>query len=168
MRTFTDTAGRTWTLQLNLGTAKRVRDVLNVDLLQPEQGDPPLLTRLGTDELLLGEVICCLLADQFEARKVTDADIRAGFDGATLLAAQKAFYEEIEDFFRQRGRLDRARAVATQSRMIDAAVKAVDAKLASVDIDQAIAKAMTDASEAKTAGRPSGNSPEASESIPAD
>ena len=31
---------------------------------------------------------------------------RAGFDGATLLAAQKAFYEELVDFFRSRGRAD--------------------------------------------------------------
>ena len=40
---------------------------------------------------------------------------RAGFDGATLLAAQKAFYEELVDFFRSRGRADRARAVETQA-----------------------------------------------------
>ena len=152
MRTFTDTAGRTWTIQLNLGTAKRVRDTLNVDLLQPEQGDPPLLTRIGTDELLLGEVICCLLADQFEARKVTDADIRNSFDGATLLAAQKAFYEEIEDFFRQRGRLDRARMVATQKQVIEAAIKAVDQKLSAVDVEKAVQDAMTAGPVGKTSG----------------
>ena len=70
MKTFTDTAGRTWTISLNLGTAMSVKDALGIDLLQPEAGDPPLLTRLGTDELLLGEVICCLLAGQFEAHKV--------------------------------------------------------------------------------------------------
>jgi len=68
MKTFTDTAGRTWAISLNLGTAMAVKDSLGIDLLQPEAGDPPLLTRLGTDELLLGEVICCLLAGQFEAR----------------------------------------------------------------------------------------------------
>ena len=84
MKTFTDTAGRTWTLSLNLGTAMAVKDSLGIDLLQPEAGDPPLLTRLGTDELLLGEVLCALLGGQFEAHKVTDADVRASFDGSTL------------------------------------------------------------------------------------
>ena len=101
-----------------------VKEKLGVDLLQPEAGDPPLLTRLGTDELLLGEVLCALLETQFEANKVTAEDVRSGFDGTTLLAAQKALYEELVGLFRSRGRSDRARAVETQERMIDAAVKA--------------------------------------------
>ena len=154
MKAFTDTAGRTWTISLNLGTAMTVKDKLGIDLLQPEVGEPPLLTRLGTDELLLGEVICCLLAGQFEANKVTAEDVRASFDGATLLAAQKAFYEELVDFFRQRGRADRARAVETQARMIEAAVKAVETRIGAIDVDQAIRGAM------------SGSLPEASASIP--
>ena len=82
MKTFTDAAGRTWSISLNLGTALKVKDALGVDLLQPEQGEPPLLTRLGTDELLLGQVLCALLGDQFEVHKVTEADVRAGFDGS--------------------------------------------------------------------------------------
>ena len=154
MKTFTDTAGRTWSVSLNLGTAQQVKDTLKIDLLQPEAGDPPLLTRLGTDELLLGEVLCCLLAGQFETHKVTEADVQASFDGATLLAAQQAFYEELIDFFRQRGRADRARAVETQAKMIEAAVKAIETRIEGLDIDAAIRGAM------------SGSSPEASESIP--
>jgi len=154
MKTFTDAAGRTWTITLNLGTAMAVKEKLGLDLLQPEAGDPPLLTRLGTDELLLGEVLCALLETQFEANKVTAEDVRAGFDGTTLLAAQKAFYEELVGFFRSRGRSDRARAVETQERMIDAAVKAIETRIESIDIDETIRGAM------------SGSLPEPSESIP--
>ena len=166
MKTFTDTAGRTWTISLNLGTAMVVRDSLGIDLLQPEAGDPPLLTRLGTDELLLGEVICCLLASQFEAHKVTAEDVRASFDGATLLAAQRAFYEELVDFFRQRGRADRARAVETQARMIEAAVKAVETRIAGLDIDETIGEVLRSSEGAKQYGAMSGSSPEPSASIP--
>ena len=154
MKIFTDAAGRTWTIALNLGTALAVKEKLGVDLLQPEAGDPPLLTRLGTDELLLGEVLCALLGEQFEANEVTAEDVRAAFDGATLLAAQKAFYEELVGFFRSRGRSDRARAVETQERMIDAAVKAIETRIEGIDIDEAIRGAM------------SGSSPEPSASIP--
>ena len=81
MKTFTDAAGRTWTIALNVGTAVAVKDSLGVDLLQPEMpyaGDlpseasakegPPLLTRLGADELLLGEVLCGLLAGRAGSR----------------------------------------------------------------------------------------------------
>ena len=155
MKTFTDTAGRTWTLSLTLGTAMAVKAKLDVDLLQPEAGDPPLLTRLGTDEMLLGEVLCAMLEKQFESHKVSDDDVRAAFDGQTLLAAQKAFYEELIDFFRSRGRNDRAKAVAKQMAMIEAAVTAIETRIDGIDVDETIAGAM------------SGESPEASESIPA-
>ncbi len=154
MKTFTDTAGRTWTLSLTLGTAMAVKTKLDIDLLQPEAGDPPLLTRLGTDEMLLGEVLCCLLERQFETHRVSEDDVRAAFDGQTLLSAQQAFYEELIDFFRSRGRNDRAKAVAKQMAMIDAAVTAIETRIDGIDIDQTIRGAM------------SGELPEASESIP--
>jgi hypothetical protein len=143
MKTFTDAASRTWTLTLTLGTAMKVKAKLDIDLLQPEAGDPPLLTRLGTDEMLLGEVLCALLEGQFEAHKVTADDVRTAFDGQTLLAAQKAFYEEMIDFFRSRGRNDRAKAVAKQMAMIEAAVTAAETRIDALDIDQAIQSAMT-------------------------
>ena len=155
MKTFTDAAGRTWTLALTLGTAMKVKAKLDIDLLQPEAGDPPLLTRLGTDEMLLGEVLCAMLEGQFEAHKVTDDDVRSSFDGQTLLAAQKAFYEELIAFFRSRGRNDRAKAVAKQMALIEAAVAAVETRIDALDIDATIRGAM------------SGGSPEASASIPA-
>jgi len=168
MKTFTDAAGRTWTISLNLGTAMAVKDSLGVDLLQPEAGDPPLLTRLGTDEMLLGEVLCALLADQFEAHNVSDADVRTSFDGATLLAAQKAFYEELVDFFRSRGRADRARAVEAQAAMIEVAVKAIEERIGGMDVQAVVDGAMAQPAEAlaKAGGAMSGSLPEASASIP--
>jgi len=143
MKTFKDKADRNWTIGINLAVAKRLRDTLNVDLLQPEIGDPPLLTRLGTDEILLGEVLCVLLADQFEAYKVSADDVLAAFDGQTLLAAQEAFYEDLVDFFRGRGRTDRAKAVAKQAEMIAATVARVEQKIDEIDIDEMIDGAMS-------------------------
>src|SRR4030042_992897 len=154
MKTFTDAAGRTWTLSLTLGTAMTVKEALGVDLLQPEAGEPPLRTRLGTDEMLLGEGLCAMLAGQFETHKVTAADVRNSFDGQTLLAAQEAFYEEMIGFFCSRGRNDRAKAVAKQMAMIDAAVTAVETRIDGIDVEATIRGAM------------SGDSPEASGSTP--
>ncbi|MBI1372482.1 MAG: hypothetical protein GC159_06945 [Phycisphaera sp.] len=145
MKTFNDAAGRTWTITMTLGTAMHVKAKLDVDLLQIEKGDPPLLTRLGTDEMLLGEVLCAMLESQFEAHKVTPEDVRNAFDGRTLLAAQKAFYEELIDFFRSRGRTDRAKAVAKQMSLIDAAIAAIETRIDDIDIDQTIAGAMSGA-----------------------
>ena len=157
MKTFTDAASRTWTLTLNLGTAMAVKDKLHIDLLQPEQGDPPLLTRLGTDEMLLGEVLLALLEKQFEIHKVTADDVRAAFDGRTLLAAQTAFYEELVDFFQSRGRSDRAKAAAKQKQMIDAAVAAIETKIEAINVDQTIAGAMSGASQDVSVSAPMGS-----------
>jgi len=163
MKQFCDKSGRSWTISLTLGTAIEVRDKLDVDLLQPEQGDPPLLTRLGTDEIMLGEVICALLGDQFEKHSVTAADVRDSFDGGTLLAAQKAFYEELVDFFQSRGRTDRARAVLAQMKVIEAAIRAADSRIEAIDIDRTIEQAERQLEE-KILGGTSGSLPEALES----
>jgi len=159
MKTFTDAAGRTWTLSLTLGSAMDVKDKLGVDLLQIEAGDPPLITRLGTDEMLLGQVICALIEDQFEAHHATAKDVVKAFDGKTLAAVQSAFYAELIDFFRQRGRADRATAVDKQQRMIEAAIRAVGLRLEAVDVDETIRTAMG-------RGAMSGSSPESLESTP--
>ncbi len=143
MKTFTDAAGRTWTLALTLGTALHVKNKLEIDLLQPEAGEPPLLTRLGTDEMLLGEVLCALLESQFETHKVTDADVRMAFDGKTLLAAQKAFYDELTDFFQSRGRMDRAKAVAAQATLIEKAIAAIESKIDTMDLDRLVDGALS-------------------------
>lgn len=142
MKTFTDAAGRNWTIALNLGTAKAIRDKLGVDLLQPEAGDTPLLTKLGTDELLLGEVLCGMLENQFDVHNVSEDDVRASFDGATILAAQEAFYGELVDFFHQRGRTDLEKAVAKQAEMIKKAIELADAKISAIDVEKVINEAI--------------------------
>jgi len=152
MKTFTDSTGRTWTIRLTLGAAMAVKEKLDVDLLQPEtprKDDPdgqPILTLLGTDEMLLGEVLCALLENQFEANQVTEADIRDSFDGQTLLAAQQAFYEELVDFFHFRGRNDRAKAVAKQKALIDAAVEAAETQIDALSVEDTVKGAMKMAS----------------------
>ena len=143
MKSFNDAAGRTWTLSLNLGTAMAVRDKLGIDLLQPEQGDPPLLTRIGTDEILLGQVVFALLEKQFQAQNITEADVYAAFDGQTIMAAQTAFYEELINFFQSRARPDRAKAVQKQMNLITAATKAAETTIDGLDINKAIDGAMS-------------------------
>ena len=162
MRTFKDKAGRNWTISINLATAKRLRDKLSVDLLQPEVGDPPLLTRLGTDEILLGEVLCCLLSDQFEAHGVGEDDVLAAFDGDTLLAAQTAFYEDLADFFRSRRRTDRAAGVETQAKMIELATAKIEAKLGQIDMEKIGGQIDAIDINLEISGAMSGASPDAS------
>ena len=139
MQTFVDSTNRSWSIALNLGSAMKVRDRLGVDLLQPELGNPPLLDRLATEELLLGQIICILLENQFKTYNVTSEDVMAAFDGATLLAASDAFFKELIDFFHRRGRSDRARAVEKQRAMIEAGIRIVETRLKKIDETKRIA-----------------------------
>ena len=54
MRQFKDNAGRDWNLAVNVAGIKRLRDLLDVDLMQVIEGD--LLQRLYADPILLVDV----------------------------------------------------------------------------------------------------------------
>jgi hypothetical protein len=158
MKTFTDTAGRTWTLSLTIDAAKRVKGLLDVNLLELEAGDPPLLTRIGTDVILLCDVIFALVKPQADTSGVTDEQFAAALGGETILAAQTALYEELVGFFRGLGRTDLAKAVDAQRRMIDLAVRRIETRIDKLDLEAAIET---------TLGESSTNSPGSSASTPA-
>jgi len=176
MKTFTDTAGRTWTIALTIDAAKRVKSLLDVNLLELEAGDPPLLTRLGTDVILLCDVIFALVKPQADAAGVTDEEFGRALGGEAILAAQTALYEELVDFFRKLGRGDLAKAVDAQRRMIDLAVARIETRIDGMDLEAAIETCLPDRQatlgvtaepQVETDGEPSTSSPPSSESIPA-
>ena len=158
MKTFTDNAGRAWTLSLTIDAAKRVKGLLDVNLLELEAGDPPLLTKLGTDVILLCDVIFAIVKPQADAAGVTDEQFGAALGGEVILAAQTAFYEELVDFFRKLGRTDLAKAVDAQRRMIDLTVRRIETRIDRLDLEAAVES---------TLGEPSTSSPPSSASIPA-
>src|SRR6056297_3020987 len=133
MKNFTDSAGRSWSIQLNIAAAKRVRDLLGVDILAPEAGHPPLMTRLGTDEILLCDLIYCLVKPQADSQNVTDEQFGSALGGDAILAAQQALYEEMCDFFRSRGRSHTAAALAKQHEMIRLAVDSLQQRIEAID-----------------------------------
>jgi len=162
MKTFTDSAGRTWTIVLTIDAVKRVKSLLDVNLLELDlpagkagAGDPPLLTRLGTDVILLCDVIFALIKPQADAAGISDQEFAAALGGDVVLAMQTAFYEELVDFFRKLGRGDLAKAVDAQRRMIDLAVARIETRINRLDLEAAVES---------TLGEPSTNSPQSSES----
>jgi hypothetical protein len=140
MKAFTDNAGKTWSVAMTIDSVKRVRDLLGVNLVEPEAGEPPLLTRLGTDEILLCDVVYCLIKPQADSLGVTDVDFGRALGGDAILAAQTALYEELVDFFQKRGRPDRAKAVAAQKTMIEMAIESVRMKLDAMNPQAELAK----------------------------
>ena len=138
MKTFQDSAGRTWILSMTIDSVKRVRDLMQINLIEPEAGEPPLLTRLGSDDLLMLDVIYCLLKPQADELKVSDVDFARALGGDAVLAAINAFYEELTDFFQKRGRTDRAKGVATQHRLIQLAIQRVEMQMNRIDPEKVL------------------------------
>ena len=146
MKLFTDNAGKTWSVVMTIDSVKRVRDLISVNLVEPEAGEPPLLTRLGIDEILLCDVVYCLIKPQADALGVTDEDFGRALGGDAILAAQTALYEELIDFFQKRGRPDRAKAVAAQKKMIEMAIERVKITLDSMDPEAQLDKILGNSS----------------------
>ena len=55
MKTFTDNAGNTWSLSITVDAVKRVRSLLNVNLMDVIEGT--LLEKLSADPVLLCDVL---------------------------------------------------------------------------------------------------------------
>lgn len=133
MKIFKDSKGRNWEIAINIGTVKRVRDLLSVNLIEIEAGEPPLLTRLGTDVIFLCDVIYCLVKGQADLKGITDEEFGSSLGGDSIIEAQKAFYEELTDFFRQCGRTDRIKAIAAQMKMIELSIAKIDQIITAVN-----------------------------------
>ncbi len=146
MKTFTDSAGRNWTINLTIDAVKRLKALLEVDLLALEVGDPPLMTKLGLDVVLLCDVIYALIKPQADKEGVSDEQFGQALGGEAILAAQGAFYDELISFFRHLGRKDLASAVETQRRMIDLTVERVEMEIEKFPVEATIEKILGEAS----------------------
>lgn len=129
MKAFKDNEGREWAIKINIGSARRVREQTGHDLLNIEQGDPPLIQVLGTDAMTLAEVILAIITPQMEERDMTEDDVYDAFDGAVTRDAEAAFWDELRDFFQAQGRADRAEAVLAMRNLLKTAVAEAVAEL---------------------------------------
>jgi len=95
MRTFQDSAGRTWTIAVNVDAVKRVKALLGEDMLDIEHFFPRLLA----DPILLCDTLFAILKPQAEAQNVTDIDFARAMAGDAIAHARKTLVEDYVDFF---------------------------------------------------------------------
>jgi len=179
MRSFKDNADRTWTITLNVYAVKKVRDLLQVDLLDlsgdpsirrggPGAGDKPdngLLYRLIADPVVLVDVLYVVCQDQAEEANVTDEQFGRAMAGDAIDGATKAFLEELADFTPSPRDRARARKVIDATwKLIDKAQDVLDAR-ADAELDRAAEAALQALSgaEGSALGSSSGSSPASSE-----
>jgi len=161
MKTFKDSAGQEWTINITLGAARRVKEECGINLLAldeevAEEGTS-VLAILGTDELLLGGVIAEILRPQFAERGTTAEEVIENFTPEVVLASTNAFFEALIHFFRTTGREDKATAVEKQLKIIGAGVRVAATGINEINEDELI-EGMVEA--AKRSGQRSIRSPE--------
>lgn len=157
MKTFTDNAGRTWTVTINVDAIKRVRTLVQVNLLDVLDDGCKLLAELHDDPVLLVDVLYCICKPEADAQNVTDEEFGRAMSGDAILQASTALLEELSDFFpnaRQRAAMkDLLKKTET---VVDRLLDHAETTIAELDPE----------SVAQTAIASFGNSPESSASTP--
>jgi len=170
MKTFTDSTGRAWSLAINVDAVKRVKALVNVDLLETVEGK--LIERLVADPVLLCDIVFCLCKPQADQLGVSDEDFGRAMAGDAIEAATAAMLEELVDFFPSRRRALLTKAVGKFKALQETVLTAAEARLDSGLIEQRLAAELAALDAEITAtllppGGPSGNSPASSASPPA-
>jgi len=151
MRTFKDNAGRTWTVTVNVDAVKRVRSLLDVNLLEVVDGK--LIERLAADPVLLCDVLYALVKPDADAKQVTDQDFGRGMAGDAIDLATTALLEELVDFFPQGKRRLLQKALAKLKDWEAKALGVAEQKLDSPELEAQFENAL------KSIGDSSGGSP---------
>jgi len=134
MRTFTDNAGRTWTLAINVDSIRRVRSQLEIDLLQAVEGK--LIERLAGDPILLCDVIYVLCKPEADQRGVSDEDFGRAMAGDAIDHATTSLLEELVDFFPQSRRALLSKAMQKFRHLETRAIELVDKQLDDPQLEQ--------------------------------
>lgn len=159
MKTFTDNAGRTFTVAVNVDTIKRVRSLTQANLMDAVEGK--LLERLVTDPVLLCDVLYAVCKVEADAKGISDEDFGRAMAGDAIDGATTALLEELVDFFPQGKRRVLRKALAKLRKLETQVMAAVETRLDSPELDRLIE------SELKRLTASAGNSAESSASIPA-
>ena len=163
MKTFTDNAGRTWTIAVNITTILRVKGVLSINLVDVIEGK--LVERFLSDPVLLCNVIFVLCQPEAEEKGICDEDFGLAMAGDAIDQATAGLLDELVDFSPSpKTRAYLRRVLKATQQAIDKAQDLIDAKLTkkleSGELDRIIEQAV------QTAGDSSGSAPELSASTP--
>ncbi len=160
MKQFTDNKERSWTLSLNIATAKKVKDAVSFDLLSEDVGE--MVGRLAVDPVLLCDVIFILVSDQAARNNITDEDFGESMAGEAIGKATEALLDEIVDFFPPRKRKVLRMALDKMEEAEDLLMTRAEDLISSKTAEEIVEEVINAAEDGSSSGR----SPDLSESIP--
>ena len=140
MKTFNDNTGNTWSIPINVGTIKRVRSLLDVNLLDAVEGK--LLEQLIHDPILLCDIIYVVCEPDATKRGVSDDEFGHAMAGDAIDAATTALLEELVDFFPNGKRQILNKALAKLRTFETKALAAADKRLDDPELDRKLTAAI--------------------------
>ena len=153
MKTFTDNAGRTWTIAINVDAIKRVRGLHDVDLLSILDGK--LIERLYRDPVLLCDVVYAVCKPEADTREISDEEFGRAMAGDAIEHATTALLEELVDFFPQGKRRVLHKALAKLHSVEARAVEYAQARLDDPELERRIEAALTSPTDPSSSLPPS-------------
>ena len=163
MHSFQDKNGKKWNIELNVGTAKRVKSECEIDLVNvitmsrdgKAQASP--LERLAEDPILLVDVLFSLCKEQAKESGIDDFAFAELFNADAVEQSSNALMEEIINFSQPAKRKALTRIYRTAKDFAARMDKQLEQVLESPELDAEIESALT---------KSFGNTPESSESTP--
>jgi hypothetical protein len=144
---------------LNVDAIKRVRSLVDVDLMQAVGGK--LLERLVSDPVLLCDVLYAVCKAEADAKNVSDEDFGRALAGDAIDAATTALLEELVDFFPHAKRRVLGKAMGKLKVLQARALEVAELRLDSPELENAMEQALADS------GNLYGSLPVSPKSIPA-
>ncbi len=164
MKRFTDNAGRSWTVEINVAALKRVKGLTGVDLLEVLDGQGALIERLIRDPVLLCDALYAACKPEADRQGVSDEEFGRAMAGDSIEAATEALLDEIVSFCPSpRDRAALGRVLAATRTVMDKARDLVEARLDGGELERAIDEAL--AQLPGTAGNSSTAAPASSDAI---
>ena len=169
MKQFKDNAGRTWTVDINVATLKRVRGLAGVDLMQVIEGT--LIEKFIRDPVLLCDVVYAICKPEADAAKVSDEEFGKAMAGDAIEAATGAVLEELVAFCPSpRDRANLGRVLQATNRVLDKArdltEKRIETLTSESELDKLVSRMVPPLPESPTPGSSSTSAPEPSASTP--
>jgi len=135
-----DNDNREWRIAINVAAMKRVRSLIDVDLMGILDGT--LLEKLVSDPVLLCDVVYCLIKPGADEKGVSDEDFGKAMGGDALEHATQALLEELADFFPQKKRALLRKALMKLKALEEKAMAVAEKRLDSPELENEMEAAL--------------------------
>lgn len=142
MKTWTDNRQRTWVIEINVTTLKRIRDLAGVDLLEAIEGD--VLERLIRRPDELAAVLYAACQPAADTAGVTPENFGEGLAGDAIDAATEALLADLVAFFPRARRAVIDKAVAKVRHLEAMTYNAAERALDSPELEALLAAELSD------------------------